>query len=129
MNHPDTQTQRRQEEMEREKRLAGLLPLSLFALCLFSSLCLGVWVVPSSFAPAPPSDRPKYARDVAPLIGKYCLRCHSPPRPKGGMALDRDRDDAAVLKNLAAWEKVGDTLRAGEMPPAGAKKPTAADME
>src|SRR5262245_53446668 len=74
---------------------------------------------------SPPVD----ARDVAPLVEKYCLRCHSGAKPKGGVALDRDKDDAAVLKNRAVWEKVGDNLRSGDMPPAGAKKPTAAEME
>jgi hypothetical protein len=85
-------------------------------------------VVPSSAA-APPSDSLTYARDISPLIGKYCLRCHSSVKPRGGLVLDRDKDDAAVRKNLAAWEKVGDNLRAGEMPPAESKKPTAAEME
>jgi hypothetical protein len=80
-------------------------------------------------AAAPPSDSPSFARDISPLIGKYCLRCHSSAKPKGGMALDRFKDDDAVRRNLAAWEKVGDNLRAGDMPPAGAKKPTAAEME
>jgi hypothetical protein len=68
-------------------------------------------------------------RDVAPLIGKYCLRCHSAVKPRGGVRLDRDTDDDAVRKNRALWEKAGDNLRAGDMPPAGAKRPTAAEMD
>ncbi len=87
------------------------------------------------FARTPRDDKPaeaplpSFAGDVAPLVEKYCLRCHSGAKPKGGLALDRDKDDAAVLKNRAVWEKVSDNLRSGEMPPAGAKKPTAAETE
>jgi hypothetical protein len=72
---------------------------------------------------------PTYARDIAPLVQKYCVRCHGGSKPRGGVTLDRDRDDASILKNRAVWEKVGDNLRSGDMPPAGARKPTAAEME
>jgi hypothetical protein len=72
---------------------------------------------------------PSYARDVAPLINRYCVRCHGPTKAKGKVRLDRDRDDAAVRKSLPLWEKVGDNLRSGDMPPAGAKKPTATEMD
>jgi hypothetical protein len=80
-------------------------------------------------APAQKPSEVSYARDIAPLMEKYCLRCHSGMKPKGGIALDRDKDDAAIAKNRALWEKVGDNIRSGEMPPSGAKKPTAAEME
>jgi hypothetical protein len=101
---------------------------------LLAAACAAVLAL---FAPArPPRDdkpaesaRPVYERDVAPLVQKYCLRCHSGAKPKGGVSLDRDKDDAAVLKNRATWEKAGDNLRSGDMPPAGAKKPTAAELE
>ena len=73
--------------------------------------------------------QPTYSADIAPLMQQYCFRCHSGAKPKGGVALDRDKDDAAVKKNRTVWEKVGDNLRSGDMPPAGAKKPSAAEME
>jgi hypothetical protein len=72
---------------------------------------------------------PSYARDVAPLLKKYCLRCHGTAKPKGGVALDRDKDDDSVRKNRPLWEKVADNLRSGDMPPAGAKRPSAREME
>ncbi|MFO0881760.1 MAG: DUF1592 domain-containing protein [Gemmataceae bacterium] len=72
---------------------------------------------------------PSYARDIAPLIEKYCLKCHSAPKPKGGLALDREKSDADVLKKRTAWEKAGDNLRSGDMPPSGSKKPTVEEME
>ncbi len=90
---------------------------------------LALFVLAASPSPRADAAPPSYARDVAPLIGKYCLRCHSAVKPRGGVRLDRDRDDDAVRKALRLWEKVGDNLRSGDMPPAGAKKPTPAEME
>jgi hypothetical protein len=89
---------------------------------------------PGRKAPAaPPKDKAGealvYERDIQPLVKQYCLRCHSSDKAKGGVKLDRDKDEAAVLKNLGLWEKVGDNLRSGEMPPAGSKKPGAAEMD
>jgi cytochrome c553 len=79
--------------------------------------------------PAEPANKPTFTRDVAPLVAKYCARCHGAVKPKGGIALVKDADDVAVLKNRALWEKVADNLRSGDMPPEGAKRPTAAEME
>ena len=69
-----------------------------------------------------------YAEDVKPILDKYCMRCHSTAKKRGGIILDKQADDDAVRKHLALWEKAGDSLRAGEMPPEGAKKPSAAEM-
>jgi hypothetical protein len=43
--------------------------------------------------------------------------------------LDRDHDDASVMKNRTVWERAADNLRSGEMPPSGAKKPTPAELD
>src|SRR5262249_13089455 len=72
-------------------------------------------------APPPPAAAtPAYAtyeRDVAPLLAKYCMRCHASDKKRGGIVLDREKDDAAVKKNRELWERVGDSLREGIMPP------------
>jgi len=75
------------------------------------------------------SDALTYARDVAPIVKKYCIRCHGSTKPRGDVILDRDKDDSAIRKNANVWERAGDNLRSGDMPPAGAAKPTAAEME
>src|SRR5262249_442323 len=59
-------------------------------------------------------DSLSYARDIAPLVSRYCIRCHSGEKPKGGVSLDRDKNDAAVRNNRRLWEKVADNLRSGE---------------
>jgi cytochrome c553 len=72
---------------------------------------------------------PTFERDVAPLLKTYCVRCHGNAKAKGKVNLEKDKTDDAVRKNLKVWEKVGDNLRSDDMPPAGEKKPTAAEME
>jgi hypothetical protein len=88
-----------------------------------------VFSLPSVSHAAEPTDKPSFARDVAPLVAKYCARCHGTVKPKGGVSLVKDTDDAAVMKRRELWEKVAENLHSGEMPPAGAKRPSAAEME
>ena len=64
-----------------------------------------------------------YAKDVRPLLDAYCVSCHGGTKPKAGLALDKFKDEAAILKNPQFWEKIAHNLRSGEMPPAGRKKP------
>lgn len=72
---------------------------------------------------------PSYEREIAPLIQKYCLRCHSLEKKRGGIVLDQEKTDADILNKRSLWERVGDNLRTGEMPPPGSAKPNAAEME
>ncbi len=94
----------------------------------FARVVLFVSLAPACRA-AEPAGQASFARDVAPLVAKYCARCHGTVKPKGGVSLVKDVDDSAVLKNRDLWVKVADNLRSGDMPPAGAKRPTAAEME
>ena len=79
----------------------------------------------------PEEDPPKvadagkltYAKDVRPLLDAYCVSCHGGTKPKAGLALDKFKDEAAILKNPHFWEKIAHNMRSGEMPPAGRKKP------
>ncbi|NBO91945.1 MAG: DUF1592 domain-containing protein [Planctomycetia bacterium] len=77
---------------------------------------------------SPTEAMPSYERDIAPLVTKYCFECHSGSKKRGGIVLDREKTDAAILKNRVLWEQVGDNLREGLMPPEGSKKPTAVEM-
>src|SRR5262249_29573730 len=99
------------------------------ATCLISVLFLTGGAPAAAPPPGKDARKPTFARDVAPLVKTYCGRCHTGGKKKGGIALDRDKDDEAVKKNRKVWEKVADNLRAGEMPPAGARKPTAVEMD
>jgi hypothetical protein len=58
-------------------------------------------------------------------INQYCAGCHSEKLRSGGLALTT-LDLAHPEHNAAEWEKVIVKLRAGMMPPAGAKRDKAA---
>ena len=66
---------------------------------------------------------------VRPIVEKYCVRCHSGAKPRGGLNLDAFKDQAAVLAKPKVWEKVSEYLRGGMMPPEGKPKPTPAELD
>jgi DNA-directed RNA polymerase subunit RPC12/RpoP len=82
----------------------------------------------ASPVPAALASGPSFEKDVQPLVQKYCIRCHSASKKKGGVVLDGFRTQTDVLGKRGVWEKAGDNLRSGEMPPSGAARPTAAEM-
>jgi hypothetical protein len=66
---------------------------------------------------------------LAPFVEKNCIDCHDAETKKGGLdlsALSSKLDDAAAF---AAWVKVHDRVRSGEMPPPKKPRPDAQDMD
>ena len=60
------------------------------------------------------------------LLDQYCVGCHNAKLKSGGVQLDKEKADTAhVAQNPELWEKVTRKLRAGMMPPAGARRPDA----
>ena len=82
------------------------------------------WVFPQSSGsgPAKPDvTAPSAHRDV---VKTYCVTCHNERLKTAGLALDRlNFDDIAGSAEI--WEKVVRRVRAGLMPPAGARRPDA----
>jgi len=61
-------------------------------------------------------------------IAQYCTRCHSEQRQRGGLVLEGfDVEDATEHADIA--ERVIKKLRAGMMPPAGARRPEEAVLD
>jgi hypothetical protein len=58
-------------------------------------------------------------------VNQYCVTCHNQRLKTGGLTLD-SLDPSNVPADAATWEKAIRKLRAGVMPPAGAKRPDAA---
>ncbi len=69
-------------------------------------------------APPPPESH-------SDLIAQYCLGCHNDRLKSGGMSLQQ-LDLQHVEQNAQQSEKIIHKLKAGLMPPAGAKRPDAA---
>lgn len=68
-------------------------------------------------AAAPAAGPVAFEKDVQPLLEKYCYECHGNGRHKGDVALDVDKDVAAVHANSKKWETVMERLTSHEMPP------------
>ena len=68
-----------------------------------------------------------YSSDIRPLVARYCLKCHS------GERIEADVDLAAfatwndVRRQPKTWQKVGEMLDSGQMPPKEALPPTDAE--
>ena len=72
--------------------------------------------------PAALDLRSAYARDDNEVVQRYCVRCHNDERLRGNMSLERfDAESPAESAELA--EKMIVKLRAGMMPPPGARRP------
>jgi hypothetical protein len=51
-------------------------------------LTVAVAVAVASGADAGPAAHPSFARDVAPVLARWCVRCHGPRAQGGGLRLD-----------------------------------------
>ncbi len=71
-------------------------------------------------APAGAAELPaaaSFARQVAPVLEKYCLDCHGNGTSKGGVTLDEFASPQAMLSRHDLWLKVLKNVRGGLMPP------------
>lgn len=62
------------------------------------------------------------------LLTQYCTTCHNQKLKTGGLELDK-LDLQHVGPNAESWEKVVRKVRAGMMPPAGARRPDRAALD
>jgi Protein of unknown function (DUF1592)/Protein of unknown function (DUF1588)/Protein of unknown function (DUF1587)/Protein of unknown function (DUF1595)/Protein of unknown function (DUF1585)/Cytochrome C oxidase, cbb3-type, subunit III len=106
------------------------LPFSLCIGCVLTAIVAGSWVTSArSETPAVKPTAKAAFEDVRPIVDKYCVKCHTGIKGRGGLALDGFKDQASVLKKPKVWEKVSKYLRGGMMPPAGKPKPTPAELD
>ncbi|HTM32117.1 MAG TPA: DUF1592 domain-containing protein [Vicinamibacterales bacterium] len=97
---------------------------------------------PQTAAPAAPTTAPKpaaahtptiatatfTAADQSALVGQYCASCHSERGKAGGLSL-AGFDASTASEHADVAEKMIRKLRAGMMPPAGARRPDAESLE
>ena len=91
------------------------------ALLLPGTLCLT-----SSASPPPQADLQRAFTDtVRPFLESYCVACHAGAKPMAQFDLGKYSDMASVVRDFEHWSLVLNRLTAREMPPEGAKQPTA----
>src|SRR5260221_12921121 len=61
---------------------------------------------------------------VKPLVGNYCLKCHSPEKHKGDIDLQQFTSSAVVFKHPKPWQQALEQLTNEEMPPKDKPQPT-----
>jgi mono/diheme cytochrome c family protein len=71
---------------------------------------------------------PTYAAHVAPLLTKYCAKCHGGAKPKGNLRLDKLASEADFLANAGIPDKVAQFVRSKEMPPSNRPQPTSDEV-
>jgi hypothetical protein len=72
---------------------------------------------------ADPGLQLDYAKDVRPLLEKYCYDCHTGIEPDGKMVLDT-LDPQGGVKLRKSWQKVRDNVAGTMMPPEDFPQPT-----
>jgi cytochrome c553 len=68
-----------------------------------------------------------YASDIRPLVTRYCGKCHSDELAEADIDLLAFATFADVRKEPEVWQKVGEMLGSGQMPPPAAKQPSDAE--
>ncbi|MDR3633115.1 MAG: DUF1592 domain-containing protein [Isosphaeraceae bacterium] len=66
-----------------------------------------------------------YQPEIRLLVERYCTKCHSPKRTEADVDLTEFVSWADVRKQPETWQKVGEMLDSGQMPPKDAKQPGA----
>ncbi len=64
-----------------------------------------------------------YKDTVTPFLRAQCQGCHSGAKPAGGLAIDALLNNPNTLRQREHWERIGQRIAAGEMPPKGTPRP------
>jgi mono/diheme cytochrome c family protein len=65
---------------------------------------------------------------VRPVLMQTCVQCHGEQRPAGGMSVTGLMSAESLVQHRDVWEGILRRLRAGDMPPAGTRRPDPAQM-
>jgi len=83
-----------------------------------------------AFAAALGAQPVNYAfQDAQAFLKDHCQVCHQGASPAGGFDLRQTSTAGSIRSEAARWSSVALRVRNGEMPPAGAPAPTAAQRE
>ena len=99
----------------------------------FRLLVLALLVVACRYATAAEPEAKdlgkSFGGEIRPLIVSYCQKCHSGDRIEAEVDLGAIGTWADVRKHPETWQKVGQMLESGQMPPKDERQPTAAERK
>jgi mono/diheme cytochrome c family protein len=91
-----------------------------------AALAVFTWLTAAPTPAQSPAATPDGYPAVRTQLTELCGRCHGEKASKGGVNLAPFADGSAVLRERKLWRAVAEQLKSGEMPPEGAKQPSAA---
>jgi hypothetical protein len=94
------------------------LGLWLLAFLVAATTTLGAEEKPQTF----PADT--YPKKVAPLLSKYCGKCHGVERQEAGLALHLFPNVESVMDHREQWGAISEMIDFGAMPPEDQPQPT-----
>ena len=65
-----------------------------------------------------------FESSVRPIVAKYCVGCHGPAKPKGGLNLATFQDERSARKERKVWARVREYVEGGVMPPEDRPQPS-----
>jgi hypothetical protein len=96
--------------------------------CLSVAVALGIALPSSRGHEGDAPNVAQFKKNVAPILEKFCISCHSGQESKGGIDFERD-DPTALVKDKAVWLKALRMVQAEMMPPKGKRRPTAEQVD
>ncbi len=94
---------------------------------------VGVLAMTGAAVAATPEELAKadanFKSNVAPLLQKYCISCHSGAKAKAKLDLNKYPDTKTILDARKLWERVLDNVESHEMPPEGKPRPNETELQ
>jgi len=105
--------------MNRQQSIGVILVTTLALTCLgFPSLLVGGGEAAND---EQTEGRHISAREIRPLLARYCFGCHGEKKPRAGLNLESLREEQAPR----VWKQVWDRMKSRQMPPSDRAQPTA----
>ena len=65
-----------------------------------------------------------FDREIRPMVGRYCLACHSAAKHIGDINLEQFTSMQSLTQDPKVWQRVSEQLALAEMPPKGMPQPS-----
>ena len=103
----------------------------LFLHCACFLLALGtLFALPFvSLHAKPGPEIATFAKQIKPLLNKYCISCHGPEKSKANLRIDELNPDLLSGADGDLWEEVYNQLSIGDMPPEDEAQPSGKERE
>lgn len=105
-----------------------MVRLGLFLALMPESFCLAFLKADEHTEHSPVGEEPPIATAFGSFASKYCAKCHAGSENEGGFNLEQLGTEF-VDRDAELWLKVAERIDQGEMPPADALQPAAAETK